>query len=178
MRVHPLPSGLKARNSGDIEQAPHPVVADSNPIPSCDDQNGLQKLPSIPWGEECPGWGPLGCCWLKTIAFLPVFSPFLLQSQKCRDKRSQLNHTVLQLGEEASTHQAQSEKNHITIQLLTRRVEEGGRAAGKLWEELQVNCGRSLDELWEELQANCWRGKEGQAAWPKTDQGQPWRAWR
>ncbi|CAI9153817.1 unnamed protein product [Rangifer tarandus platyrhynchus] len=46
------------------------------------------------------------------------------QSQKCRDELSQLNHTVLQLGEEASAHQAQSEKKHITGQLLTRRVEE------------------------------------------------------
>ena len=48
-----------------------------------------------------------------------------------------------------------------------------GGAAGELWEELQVNCGRSLGELWEELQVNCGRSKEGQAAWPKTDQGQP-----
>ena len=33
-----------------------------------------------------------------------------------------------------------------------------GGAAGELWEEMQVNCGQ---------------GTEGQAAWPKTDQGQP-----
>ncbi|XP_065776996.1 uncharacterized protein [Muntiacus reevesi] len=56
------------------------------------------------------------------------------QSQKCRDELFQLNHTVLQLGEEASTHQAQSKKNHITIQLLTRRVEEA-----ELQQELQGN---------------------------------------
>lgn len=40
---------------------------------------------------------------------------------------SQLNHKVLQLGEEASLHQAQTEKNRVTIQLLTRRLEEVGQ---------------------------------------------------
>lgn len=82
-----------------------------------------------------------------------MFSPFLFQSQKCRDELSQLNHRVLQLGEEASTHQTQSEKNHVTVQLLTHRLEEA-----VLREELQVNGGRV---------------REGRAAWPKTDQGQP-----
>lgn len=48
------------------------------------------------------------------------------QSQKCKDELSQLNHRVLQLGEEASTQQAQNEKNYITIQLLTQRLEEAG----------------------------------------------------
>ncbi|XP_058419357.1 ninein-like protein isoform X2 [Diceros bicornis minor] len=48
------------------------------------------------------------------------------QSQKCKDELSQLNQRVLQLGEEASTHQAQNE-NCITIQLLTQRLEESGR---------------------------------------------------
>ena len=66
-----------------------------------------------------------------------MFSPFLFQSQKCRDELSQLNHRVLQLGEEASTHQTQSEKNHVTVQLLTHRLEEA-----VLREELQVNGGR------------------------------------
>lgn len=46
---------------------------------------------------------------------------------------SQLNQRVLQLGEEASTQQAQNEKNYITIQLLTQRLEEAGCR-----EELQV----------------------------------------
>lgn len=82
-----------------------------------------------------------------------MFSPFLFQSQKCRDELSQLNHRVLQLGEEASTHQTQSEKNPVTVQLLTHRLEEA--------------------ELREELQVNGRRGREGQAARPKTDQGQP-----
>ncbi|KAF5924996.1 hypothetical protein HPG69_008672 [Diceros bicornis minor] len=58
---------------------------------------------------------------------------FLLGSQKCKDELSQLNQRVLQLGEEASTHQAQNE-NCITIQLLTQRLEEGGRR-----ERLQVS---------------------------------------
>lgn len=82
-----------------------------------------------------------------------MFSPFLFQSQKCRDELSQLNHRVLQLGEEASTHQTQSEKSPVTVQLLTHRLEEA-----ELREELQVNGGQ---------------GREGQAARPKTDQGQP-----
>ncbi|XP_077635073.1 ninein-like protein [Crocuta crocuta] len=46
------------------------------------------------------------------------------QNQKCEDELSQLNHKVLQLGEEASIHQAQDKKNHINIQLLTQRLEE------------------------------------------------------
>ncbi|XP_058540649.1 ninein-like protein isoform X5 [Neofelis nebulosa] len=48
------------------------------------------------------------------------------QSQKCKDEVSQLNHKILQLGEEASVHQAQNEKNLINIQLLTQRLEEAG----------------------------------------------------
>ncbi|KAM9681737.1 ninein-like protein isoform 5-T8 [Dama dama] len=62
------------------------------------------------------------------------------QSHKCRDELSQLNHRVLQVGEEASTHQAQSEKNHITIQLLTGRLEEA-----ELREELQGNQIQKLE---------------------------------
>ncbi|XP_055277755.1 ninein-like protein isoform X2 [Moschus berezovskii] len=53
-------------------------------------------------------------------------------SQKCRSELSQLHHRVLQLGEEASTHQAQSEKNQLTIQVLTHGLEEA-----MLREELQ-----------------------------------------
>ncbi|ELR44801.1 hypothetical protein M91_20980, partial [Bos mutus] len=55
-----------------------------------------------------------------------------LCTQKCRDELSQLNHRVLQLGEEASTHQTQSEKSPVTVQLLTHRLEEA-----ELREELQ-----------------------------------------
>ncbi|XP_042086363.1 ninein-like protein isoform X5 [Ovis aries] len=62
------------------------------------------------------------------------------QSQKCRDELSQLNHRVLQLGEEASTHQTQSEKDHITVQLLTHRLEEA-----VLREELQGNQIQKLE---------------------------------
>ncbi|XP_036682736.1 ninein-like protein [Balaenoptera musculus] len=62
------------------------------------------------------------------------------QSQKCKDELSQLNHRVLQLGEEVSTHQAQSKKNHITVQLLTQRLEE---AACR--EELQDNQIQKLE---------------------------------
>ncbi|XP_061064943.1 ninein-like protein isoform X2 [Eubalaena glacialis] len=62
------------------------------------------------------------------------------QSQKCKDELSQLNHRVLQLGEEASTHQAQSKKNHIAVQLLTQRLEE---AACR--EELQDNQIQKLE---------------------------------
>ena len=58
----------------------------------------------------------------------------MLQSQKCKDEVSQLNHKILQLGEEASVHQAQDEKNLINIQLLTQRLEEAGHQ-----EELQVS---------------------------------------
>lgn len=49
----------------------------------------------------------------------------------------QLNHRVLQLGEEASSQQTHIENNGITIQLLTQRLEEAGRR-----EELQVSSGR------------------------------------
>ncbi|XP_043740888.1 ninein-like protein isoform X4 [Cervus elaphus] len=62
------------------------------------------------------------------------------QSHKCRDELSQLNHRVVQVGDEASTHQAQSEKNHITVQLLTGRLEEA-----ELQEELQGNQIRKLE---------------------------------
>lgn len=56
------------------------------------------------------------------------------QSQKCKDELFQLNHRVLQLGVEASTQQAQIEKNCITIQLLTHRLEEAGHCG-----ELQMH---------------------------------------
>ncbi|XP_040476880.1 ninein-like protein isoform X1 [Ursus maritimus] len=59
------------------------------------------------------------------------------QSQKCKDEVSQLNHKVLQLGEEASLHQAQTEKNRVTIQLLTRRLEEVGQQEERQGEHIQ-----------------------------------------
>ncbi|XP_027477686.1 ninein-like protein isoform X7 [Zalophus californianus] len=59
------------------------------------------------------------------------------QSQKCKDEVSQLNHKILQLGEEASIHQAQNEKNCVTIQLLTRRLEEVGQREGLQSEHIQ-----------------------------------------
>uniref|UniRef100_A0A7N5KC15 Ninein-like protein n=1 Tax=Ailuropoda melanoleuca TaxID=9646 RepID=A0A7N5KC15_AILME len=59
------------------------------------------------------------------------------QSQKCKDEVSQLNHKVLQLGEEASLHQAQTEKNRFTIQLLTRRLEEVGQQEERQGEHIQ-----------------------------------------
>nr|XP_012417145.1 PREDICTED: ninein-like protein [Odobenus rosmarus divergens] len=59
------------------------------------------------------------------------------QSQKCKDEVSQLNHKILQLGEDASIHQAQNEKNCITIQLLTRRLEEVGQREGLQCEHIQ-----------------------------------------
>ncbi|XP_073745745.1 ninein-like protein [Callorhinus ursinus] len=59
------------------------------------------------------------------------------QSQKCKDEVSQLNHKILQLGEEASIHQAQNEKNCFTIQLLTRRLEEVGQREGLQSEHIQ-----------------------------------------
>uniref|UniRef100_A0A8C3WZ60 Ninein-like protein n=1 Tax=Catagonus wagneri TaxID=51154 RepID=A0A8C3WZ60_9CETA len=56
------------------------------------------------------------------------------QNQKCKTELSQLNDKVLQLGEEASTHQAQNEKNRTVIQLLSGRLEGVVRQ-----EELQVS---------------------------------------
>ncbi|XP_015313200.3 ninein-like protein isoform X3 [Macaca fascicularis] len=46
------------------------------------------------------------------------------QNQNYKDQLSQLNDRVLQLGQEASTHQAQSEEHRVTIQLLTQSLEE------------------------------------------------------
>nr|XP_025872104.1 ninein-like protein isoform X2 [Vulpes vulpes] len=59
------------------------------------------------------------------------------QSQKCKDEVSQLSHKVLQLGEEASIHQAQDEKNRVTIQLLTHRLEEAGQQEELQREQIQ-----------------------------------------
>nr|XP_039335533.1 LOW QUALITY PROTEIN: ninein-like protein [Saimiri boliviensis boliviensis] len=46
------------------------------------------------------------------------------QNQNYKDRLSQLNDRVLQLGQEASTHQAQNEEHRVTIQLLTQSLEE------------------------------------------------------
>uniref|UniRef100_A0A8C0JXB7 Ninein-like protein n=1 Tax=Canis lupus dingo TaxID=286419 RepID=A0A8C0JXB7_CANLU len=60
------------------------------------------------------------------------------QSQKCKDEVSQLSHKVLQLGEEASIHQAQDEKNRVTIQLLTHRLEEAGQQEDEQIQKLEL----------------------------------------
>ncbi|XP_073079117.1 ninein-like protein isoform X1 [Manis javanica] len=54
------------------------------------------------------------------------------QSQRCKDELSQLNGRVLQLEGEASNCQARNQESLVTIQLLSRRLEEAGRQ-----EELQ-----------------------------------------
>ncbi|XP_078227655.1 ninein-like protein isoform X4 [Callithrix jacchus] len=46
------------------------------------------------------------------------------QNQNYKDQLSQLNDRVLQLGQEASTHQTQNEEHRVTIQLLTQSLEE------------------------------------------------------
>lgn len=71
----------------------------------------------------------------------------MLQNQKCEDELSQLNHKVLQLGEEASIHQAQDKKNHINIQLLTQRLEEARHQ-----DELQVSSLKHQEQPY-----NAWR---------------------
>ncbi|KAF6284617.1 ninein like [Rhinolophus ferrumequinum] len=72
------------------------------------------------------------------------------QSQKCKDELSQLNQRVLQLGEEASTQQAQNEKNYITIQLLTQRLEEA-----RCREELQGDQIQKLELELEHMNQEC-----------------------
>ncbi|XP_066094003.1 ninein-like protein isoform X2 [Saccopteryx bilineata] len=72
------------------------------------------------------------------------------QSQKCKDEFFQLNLRVLQLGEEASTQQSQIEKNCITIQLLTQRLEEAGHR-----EELQGDQIKKLELELEHMNQEC-----------------------
>ncbi|CAD7673213.1 unnamed protein product [Nyctereutes procyonoides] len=72
------------------------------------------------------------------------------QSQKCKDEVSQLSHKVLQLEEEASIHQAQDEKNRVTIQLLTHRLEEAGQQ-----EELQSEQIQKLELELEHMNQEC-----------------------
>ncbi|XP_074174101.1 ninein-like protein isoform X3 [Rhinolophus sinicus] len=72
------------------------------------------------------------------------------KSQKCKDELSQLNQRVLQLGEEASTQQAQNEKNYVTIQLLTQQLEEAGCR-----EELQGDQIQKLELELEHMNQEC-----------------------
>uniref|UniRef100_A0A8C8W9G5 Ninein-like protein n=1 Tax=Panthera leo TaxID=9689 RepID=A0A8C8W9G5_PANLE len=76
--------------------------------------------------------------------------PLYLKDQKCKDEVSQLNHKILQLGEEASVHQAQDEKNLINIQLLTQRLEEAGHQ-----EELQSELIQKLELELEHMNQEC-----------------------
>uniref|UniRef100_A0A8C4L138 Ninein-like protein n=1 Tax=Equus asinus TaxID=9793 RepID=A0A8C4L138_EQUAS len=71
-------------------------------------------------------------------------------NQKYKDELSQLKHRILQLGEEASTHQAQNEKNRITIQQLTQRLEEGSHR-----EELQGHQIQKLELELEHVNQEC-----------------------
>ncbi|XP_070445031.1 ninein-like protein isoform X3 [Equus przewalskii] len=72
------------------------------------------------------------------------------QSQKYKDELSQLKHRILELGEEASTHQAQNEKIRITIQQLTQRLEEGAHR-----EELQGHQIQKLELELEHVNQEC-----------------------
>uniref|UniRef100_A0A8D0N038 Ninein-like protein n=1 Tax=Sus scrofa TaxID=9823 RepID=A0A8D0N038_PIG len=70
-------------------------------------------------------------------------------NQKCKAELSQLNDRVLQLGEEASTHQAQNEKNRIMIQLLTGRLEGVVRQEelqSKQIQKLELELGHVTEE--------------------------------
>uniref|UniRef100_A0A8C5UQX7 Ninein-like protein n=1 Tax=Microcebus murinus TaxID=30608 RepID=A0A8C5UQX7_MICMU len=58
-------------------------------------------------------------------------------NQKYKDQLSQLNHSVLQLREEASTRQAQNEESRTTIQLLTQSLEEAGRRGEQQSDQIQ-----------------------------------------
>uniref|UniRef100_G1S0L0 Ninein-like protein n=1 Tax=Nomascus leucogenys TaxID=61853 RepID=G1S0L0_NOMLE len=54
-----------------------------------------------------------------------------------KDQLSQLNVRVLQLGQEASTHQAQNEEHRVTIQLLTESLEEVVRSRQQQSDQIQ-----------------------------------------
>ncbi|VTJ74708.1 Hypothetical predicted protein, partial [Marmota monax] len=70
--------------------------------------------------------------------------------QKYKDELSQLNCRVLQLEGDASTHQAQKEKNHIAIQLLRQRLEEARRR-----EEQQDNQIKKLEVELQHVNQEC-----------------------
>ncbi|XP_058288946.1 ninein-like protein isoform X2 [Hylobates moloch] len=59
------------------------------------------------------------------------------QNQNYKDQLSQLNVRVLQLGQEASTHQAQNEEHRVTIQLLTESLEEVVRSRQQQSDQIQ-----------------------------------------
>uniref|UniRef100_A0A2K6FML0 Ninein-like protein n=1 Tax=Propithecus coquereli TaxID=379532 RepID=A0A2K6FML0_PROCO len=84
-------------------------------------------------------------------------------NQKYRDQLSQLNHSVLQLGEEASTHQAQNEENRITIQLLTQSLEEAGRRGEQQSDQIQ-----KLEVELERLNQECQSLRLSQSELTKT----------
>ncbi|KAM5178040.1 ninein-like protein isoform 2-T2 [Callospermophilus lateralis] len=73
-----------------------------------------------------------------------------IQIQKYKDELSQLNCRILQLEGDASTHQAQKEKNHIAIQLLRQRLEEARRR-----EEQQDNQIKKLEVELQHVNQEC-----------------------
>uniref|UniRef100_A0A8D2HFA2 Ninein-like protein n=1 Tax=Urocitellus parryii TaxID=9999 RepID=A0A8D2HFA2_UROPR len=73
-----------------------------------------------------------------------------IQIQKYKDELSQLNRRVLQLEGDASTHQAQKEKNHIALQLLRQRLEEARRR-----EEQQDNQIKKLEVELQHVNQEC-----------------------
>ncbi|XP_060048483.1 ninein-like protein [Erinaceus europaeus] len=74
------------------------------------------------------------------------------QSQKWKAELSQISHRVLQLGEEASMQQTRNEENHMTIQLLTRRLEEA-RCKGQLQDDQIQKLERELEGVTQECQS-------------------------
>ncbi|KAI2594320.1 ninein like [Homo sapiens] len=82
------------------------------------------------------------------------------QNQNYKDQLSQLNVRVLQLGQEASTHQAQNEEHRVTIQMLTQSLEEVVRSGQQQSDQIQklrveLEClnqeHQSLQLPWSEL---------------------------
>ncbi|XP_055121585.2 ninein-like protein isoform X5 [Symphalangus syndactylus] len=82
------------------------------------------------------------------------------QNQNYKDQLSQLNVRVLQLGHEASMHQAQNEEHRVTIQLLTESLEEVVRSRQQQSDQIQklrveLEClnqeHQSLQLPWSEL---------------------------
>ncbi|XP_040836962.1 ninein-like protein [Ochotona curzoniae] len=59
------------------------------------------------------------------------------QGQKYEDELSQLHNRVLQLEEGASGHHTWRDKNHVTVTLLTRGLEEAGEREGQQGEQIQ-----------------------------------------
>ncbi|KAG8522343.1 Ninein-like protein [Galemys pyrenaicus] len=86
---------------------------------------------------------------------------FKKQSQKCKDELSQLSQRVLQLGKEATIHQAQNEQNQVTIQLLTQRLE-----AKRHPEQLQGDQIQKLELELDQVNQECQSLKWSQS-WPR-----------